>query len=75
MPAKVTATNYFSAWMIIIRICGRRITMIVVQNTTPLDKQAEQEHAAAVTEDIKAVQEYNIMMGVLEDPMTEEEVQ
>lgn len=49
--------------------------MIVEKITMPLDKQAEQEHAAAVTEDVKAVQEYNIMMGVLEDPMAEEEVQ
>ena len=50
--------------------------MVKIQETgMPLDKQAEQEYAASLAEDVKAVQDYNIMMGILEDPMAEEEVQ
>lgn len=53
------------------------MAVLITQIGMPLDKQAEQERAAAVCEDTKAVQEYNIMMGILEDPMAEieEEVQ
>ena len=47
--------------------------MIVIRNATPLDKQAEQEYAAAVAAETKAVQDYNIMMGNLEDPAEEDE--
>ena len=39
----------------------------------PLEQQAEQEHAQAVAAHNKAVQDYNIMMGNLEDPSDEEE--
>lgn len=49
--------------------------MVIIRNSVPLDKQAEQEYAAAIVEDTKAVQDYNIMMGILEDPTEEEEVQ
>lgn len=38
-----------------------------------LEQQAEQEHAQAVAAHNKAVQDYNIMMGNLEDPSDEEE--
>lgn len=37
-----------------------------------LEQQAEQEHAQAVAAHNKAVQDYNIMMGNLEDPTEEE---
>ena len=33
------------------------------------------EIARATTADVKAVQDYNIMMGILEDPCEEEEVE
>lgn len=57
-------------------IYGKDIQMVKIQETgMPLDKQAEQEYAASLAEDVKAVQDYNIMMGILEDPMAEEEVQ
>lgn len=38
-----------------------------------LEQQAEQEHAQAIAAHNKAVQDYNIMMGNLEDPSEEEE--
>ena len=37
-----------------------------------VEQQAEQEHAQAVAAHNKAVQDYNIMMGNLEDPTEEE---
>ena len=37
------------------------------------EQQAEQEYAEALTVKSKAVQDYNIMMGNLEDPEEEEE--
>lgn len=36
-------------------------------------ERALEENARAAVEDLKAVQEYNIMMGNLEDPSVEEE--
>ena len=39
----------------------------------PVEKQAEQEYAEALAAKSKAVQDYNIMMGNLEDPEEEEE--
>ena len=42
--------------------------------STTLEQQAEQEYAQAVSAHNKAVQDYNIMMGNLEDPSEEEEV-
>lgn len=39
---------------------------------TPLE-QAEREYAAATAAHIRAVTDYNIMMGTLEDPSEEEE--
>ena len=47
--------------------------MRVEKNATPLDKQAEQEYADAQAVQTKAVQDYNIMMGNLEDPSEGEE--
>lgn len=41
-------------------------------NETPLE-QAEREYAAATAAHIRAVTDYNIMMGTLEDPSEEEE--
>lgn len=38
-----------------------------------LQQQAEQEYAEALAAKSKAVQDYNIMMGNLEDPEEEEE--
>ena len=38
-----------------------------------LEQQAEQENAEALAAKNKAVQDYNIMMGNLEDPEEEEE--
>ena len=38
-----------------------------------LEQQAEQEYAQAVAARNKAVQDYNIMMGNLEDPSDDEE--
>ena len=32
-----------------------------------------EENTRATTEDVKAIQDYNIMMGILEDPNMEEE--
>ena len=37
------------------------------------EQQAEQEYAEALAAKSKAVQDYNIMMGNLEDPEEEEE--
>ncbi len=39
----------------------------------PLNKQAEQEYADAQAAQTKAVQDYNIMMGNLEDPSEDDE--
>ena len=47
--------------------------MRVEKNAIPLDKMAEQEYAEAVTAQTKSVQDYNIMMGNLEDPSEGEE--
>lgn len=47
--------------------------MRVEKNAMPLDKQAEQEYADAQAVQTKAVQDYNIMMGNLEDPSEGEE--
>lgn len=47
--------------------------MKIEKLSVPLDKQAEQEYAAALAENVNAVQIYNIMMGNLEDPMAEME--
>ena len=38
-----------------------------------VEKQAEEEYAASIAAHNKAVQDYNIMMGNLEDPSDEEE--
>ncbi len=37
------------------------------------EQQAEQEYAEATAARAKAVQDYNIMMGILEDPSEEDE--
>lgn len=47
--------------------------MKIIKNNLPLDKQAEQEYAASLAAESKAIQDYNIMMGNLEDPNAEEE--
>ena len=39
----------------------------------PLNEMAELEYAKALAAQHKAVQDYNIMMGILEDPMAEDE--
>lgn len=39
---------------------------------TILERHVE-ENARATAEDLKAIAEYNIMMGILEDPSAEEE--
>lgn len=49
--------------------------MRIEKNKMPLDKLAEQEYAEAQAAEIKAVQDYNIMMGILEDPSEEEEAE
>ena len=38
-----------------------------------LEKQAEQEYTEAIAAKAKAVQDYNIMMGNIEDPSEDEE--
>lgn len=38
-----------------------------------VEEQTEQEMAAATAARAKAVQDYNIMMGILEDPSEDEE--
>lgn len=38
-----------------------------------VEKQAEEEYAASIAAHSKAVQDYNIMMGILEDPSDDEE--
>lgn len=52
---------------------GKEGKMNVEKIAVPLDKQAEEEYAAALAADTKAVQDYNVMMGNLEDPNPEEE--
>jgi hypothetical protein len=48
-------------------------TMRINKLSIPLEQQAEQEYAQAVAAHNKAVQDYNIMMGNLEDPSEEDE--
>lgn len=38
-----------------------------------IEQQAEQEYAASIAARSKAVEDYNIMMGNLEDPTEEED--
>lgn len=47
--------------------------MRIEKNTTPIDKQAEEEYAASIAASNKSIMDYNIMMGVLEDPGEEED--
>ena len=49
--------------------------MRIERNAMPLDVQAEQEYADAQAVQTKAVQDYNIMMGNLEDPAEGEEAE
>lgn len=46
--------------------------MKIEKLTVPLQEQAEQEYAAFLAVRSKAVEDYNIMMGNLEDPTEEE---
>lgn len=45
----------------------------IEENALPLAKQAEAEKAASQAARSKAVEDYNIMMGNLEDPEEEDE--
>lgn len=45
----------------------------VEQNSMPVERQAEQEYAEALAAQAKAVQDYNVMMGNIEDPSEGEE--
>ena len=56
-----------------IRAYGRRQLMRIEKLGISLEQQAEQENAEALAAKNKAVQDYNIMMGNLEDPEEEEE--
>ena len=47
--------------------------MLITKIGMPLDKMAEAEYAAAQAARSKAVEDYNIMMGNLEDPSEDEE--
>ncbi|MBR2548779.1 MAG: hypothetical protein IKG47_00255 [Oscillospiraceae bacterium] len=44
---------------------------VIPLTSTILDRHLA-ENARATAEDVKAVQDYNIMMGILEDPSAEE---
>lgn len=44
----------------------------IERQTTPLEEQAEKDYAAYLASRSKAVEDYNIMMGNLEDPEEEE---
>lgn len=47
----------------------------VEKNAVPVEKQAEQEYAEALATQAKAVQDYNVMMGIIEDPSEDEETE
>lgn len=47
--------------------------MKIIKNDMPLDEMAEIEYAKYLIAEQKAVQDYNIMMGHLEDPLAEDE--
>lgn len=47
--------------------------MKIEKLTMSLQEQAEQEYAAFLAARSKAVEDYNVMIGNLEDPMEEEE--
>ena len=47
--------------------------MKIIKNDMPLDEMAEIEYAKCLIAEQKAVQDYNIMMGYLEDPLAEDE--
>lgn len=47
--------------------------MRIEKNATPVNQQAGEEYAAAIAANNKAVTDYNIMMGNLEDPGEEED--
>ena len=47
--------------------------MIIRRLGISIEEQAEQEHAASLATRAKAVEDYNIMMGNLEDPMETED--
>ena len=47
--------------------------MRIEKNAIPINKQAEIEYAESLAAQHKAVQDYNIMMGNLEDPSEDEE--
>ena len=53
-------------------ICGGNRMQIQKLNET-IEQQTERERAQAMAAHSKAVQDYNIMMGNLEDPSEEEE--
>lgn len=54
-------------------MAGRRIEMLINKIGMPLDKMAEAENAAAQAARSKALEDYNIMMGNIEDPSEDEE--
>ena len=47
--------------------------MKVEKLAVPVEEQAEQEYAASLAARSKAVDDYNIMMGNLEDPSEDDE--
>lgn len=47
--------------------------MVYKKLSVSVEEQAEQEYAASLAARSKAVEDYNIMMGNLEDPMEDEE--
>lgn len=56
------------------KIYGKENDMVTIEeNALPLEKQAEAEKAASQAARSKAVEDYNIMMGNLEDPEEEDE--
>ena len=56
------------------KIYGKENDMVTIEeNALPLEKQAEAEKTASRAARSKAVEDYNIMMGNLEDPSEEED--
>lgn len=74
MQGKETLTICSSGWMSTIKGYGRtKVEAIIKKKTMDLHDKAEMENQEAAAAQMKALQDYNIMLGILEDPAETEE--
>ena len=70
---KETRSNCSSGWTPITKACGGTQMGLITRNKMDLTEKALLENTIAENEKLKAMLDYNIMMGNIEDPDAEEE--